>query len=404
MRLENLTPPPNVSTATESGQSTRNFPGGSQRTGSSMKPPPNVSAASAVSRVSQFATGLPPPPTASPGPSNTPRTHPTTSNSDSPGPSTKKLSAEALAGTKTWKKMKPLSPLEVVVRPLPSDVLPKPEENGLLFFGEEKLWYLGFVGRWAGFQSLVMDFYNSQLFRSACDEIKGHPIIPPRSSDLLDGSHGSQQLADFFQREVLEVVVGIYNKLLETMTLQQLTVPDSVSLGQATDEDLGNEDLAWNPKFVVRAMPKEGDDQTRLIGHAEYLGGRPGALSWAIQEQVKNSWGSLRCVLGDIAQWMLMDNIRYAFLTCSDEVIFIKFDIVERVKYVNRARGNEAADVDQVDVLTEPWLYYSDPIKFTDVLNEAEGKVPVRLALLSLLHIASTTEWHLPANIGSARK
>ena len=98
----------------------------------------------------------------------------------------------------------------------------------------------------------------------------------------------------------------------------------------------------------------------------------------------------------------MMDNIRYAFLTSSDEIIFLKFEIAERVKYVNKAPRTATPDIDQVDVLKEPWLSYSDPIKFTDILDEAKGTVPVRLALLYLLHTSITSDWHLPDDMGSS--
>lgn len=104
------------------------------------------------------------------------------------------------------------------------------------------------------------------------------------------------------------MVGGIYNQLLETLAMRELNVPKALSLGKAADEDLGNEDFEWkwDPRFVVRATEVDGVEDTRLIGHAEYIGGRPGALSWAVQEQVKNSWGSLRCVLGELLFKLLL--------------------------------------------------------------------------------------------------
>lgn len=196
--------------------------------------------------------------------------------------------------------MKSLSAYETVLQPLPESVLPEPTDNTPLFEGDERTWYLAFVERWNDFQGLTTQFYQSQIFRSAFDEIKGYPISPPRNSDDTTKDRSDSDIfADSFQREVLEVVEGICNKLLKTMTMQEADVPESVFLRKAADEDLGNEDVRWAPKYVVRAKPIDGDDETRLIGHVEYLRGRPGALLWAIQEQLKNSWGSLRCVLGE---------------------------------------------------------------------------------------------------------
>lgn len=97
-----------------------------------------------------------------------------------------------------------------------------------------------------------------------------------------------------------------------------------------------------------------------------------------------------------------MDNIRYAFLISSDEIMFLKFDIVQRVENVNHARRGETPDFEQVDTIKEPWLYFSDPIKYTDELDETKGTVPVRLALLYLLHTSTMSDWRLPTDMGSA--
>ncbi|CAO2657904.1 Nn.00g071640.m01.CDS01 [Neocucurbitaria sp. VM-36] len=416
-RLEALTPPPNVSTATGFERSTAGFQEGIQRSASvpgsgiasSTNPSLNVSTTPVASRITPFATNVDRPPTAStsfstPASANSSKTLSRTPMPVSQDPSMPDQGREAAAHTKTWTKMKPLGAQQVLLRPIRSDILPAPKENEPLFPGKEKHWYLGFVEHWRDFQKLTIDFHKSQEFQSGFDEIKGYPIGPPLATTLSQDVHYSELLTDYFKREVLEVVERICNKLLQTMTMQESDVPERILLGKATDEDLGNEDFAWNPDFVVRITTPEGEQETRLIGHAEYVGGKPGALTWAIQELVKNSWGSLRCVLGDIAQWMMMDNIRYAFLTSSDEIIFLKFDIVERVKYVNTAPRNATPDIDQVDVLKEPWLSYSDPIKFTDILDEAKGTVPVRLALLYLLHTSITSDWHLPDDMGSSRK
>lgn len=144
-----------------------------------------------------------------------------------------------------------------------------------------------------------------QAFKTAFEEIKGYPIAGPRppKASLMGDSDGSDRLTDCFQREVLEVVDGICNKLLNTTTLQEADVPERVFLGKASDEDLGNADYSWSPKYVVRAKPVDSDEETRLIGHVEYMGGRPGALTRAIKEVTRNSWGSLRCVLGKLEVW-----------------------------------------------------------------------------------------------------
>ena len=121
-----------------------------------------------------------------------------------------------------------------------------------------------------------------------------------------------------------------------------------------------------------------------------------------------------------------MDNIRFAFLTSSDETIFLRFEITERPQGAHRPRFDEddedddeeeqeeeaeeeqfqdeekGSDMTSVETLKEARLYYSDPIKHSDILDEAKGTVPLRLALLYLLYTSSTSKWQLPADIGSA--
>lgn len=103
-----------------------------------------------------------------------------------------------------------------------------------------------------------------------------------------------------------------------------------------------------------------------------------------------------------MAQWMVMGNIRYAFLTSSDEVIFLKFDVTERVKYVNMADPGGQPEFDPVDLYKEPWIGFSRPIKFTDVLDEAKGTVPVRLAMVYLLQTSLTSTWRIVDDLGSS--
>lgn len=101
---------------------------------------------------------------------------------------------------------------------------------------------------------------------------------------------------------------------------------------------------------------------------------------------------------------MLMDRIRYAFLVSVDEIIFLRCDVVQKVETVNVAPRGRAPDLDQAEVLMEPWLYYSDPIKFTDTLDETKGTVPVRLALLYLMHTSTGSDWKMPNELGSCLK
>src|SRR5690349_18391739 len=75
--------------------------------------------------------------------------------------------------------------------------------------------------------------------------------------------------------------------------------------------------------------------------------------------------------LGDIAQWMLMNNNRYAFLVSSDEMTFLHME-VRKITFRERT------------LFYEPWLHYSPPMKIADEFDMERGSVTVRMALLYL--------------------
>jgi hypothetical protein len=202
-----------------------------------------------------------------------------------------------------WSKRKPLSAEDAILRPLRIDILlaPKMEESLFLPADADRLWYLGWVEPWQGFNKYATSFWNSKMFRSALDEIKSHPIAPPRTPgrQIMDGDDGPEILTKYFQREILEFSLFIHNKIMETSVMQKGEPCGRMYLGSAEDEDLGNDEMRFAPSYVVRVEAADDkEDETRLLGHVEYLGGRRGALTWAIRECVRNSWGSFRCVLG----------------------------------------------------------------------------------------------------------
>ncbi|KAH8623262.1 hypothetical protein IG631_21741 [Alternaria alternata] len=212
---------------------------------------------------------------------------------------------------------------------------------------------------------------------------------------------GSANLEDMFRREVAEIVEIVYNKMLTTRMMKQLGTyrqPEHILLSKALlDPKLG-------PKFRFRARPvgQSLEPKPRLIGHVEYLGGRPRALTWAVEEAGKNSWGSLRCVLGDIAWCMLKISTSYGFLVSSDEVMFLRLDIntcIEEVD-INILQPELSPLFDWVDVLQEPHLFYSDPIKFTDAFDLAEGKITVKMGLLHMIHEIVVKDWEMQDDKG----
>ncbi len=114
--------------------------------------------------------------------------------------------------------MKPLNAQQVVALPLDTCVLTLPSEDEPLFPGTDRMWYLSFVEHWDDFKEVTMSFLKNGVVKSAFDEIKDHPIAPPRISSLkpTSGQPCADILKDFFKREVLEIVEVISNKLLKT--------------------------------------------------------------------------------------------------------------------------------------------------------------------------------------------
>lgn len=94
---------------------------------------------------------------------------------------------------------------------------------------------------------------------------------------------------------------------------------------------------------------------------------------------------------------MLLSSTRYAFLLSADEIIFFRFDLVEKCEY-------NTADGEPVDLFVEPWLSYSQPIKFSATLDEKESTVPLKVALLYLYACAMEDDWELQSEIGNSLK
>ncbi|KAL6170427.1 hypothetical protein ACJQWK_03406 [Exserohilum turcicum] len=299
---------------------------------------------------------------------------------------------------------------EAVLQPFRTDYLPMPDADEPLFLpaDAQRHWYLGYVHVWKEFQHEAIAHWNHDDCKSAFKEMENRHVdeARPVDSETLEDSKGAAKLQDHFQREVLEMVEKIYNTLLATTTMQE-ALAENIPQGIWIESTAVSADPATKnsrPAFMLRARSANGKDETRLLGHTEYLGGRRGALTLAIKEAARNTWGSLRCVLGDITRWMLACDTKYGFIISSDEIIFLRFDIVKRSIKVNVARKGDPPRFEWVDVMAEPNLFYSPPIKHTDVLDEEKGTVSVKLALLHLIHTTVASEFKMPAEKGNCAK
>jgi hypothetical protein len=241
--------------------------------------------------------------------------------------------------TSIWSKRKPLSSREVILRILTVTGLPEPKKDEALFLPHDadRLWYLGFIKPWKQFNAEATKFWNSSKCRGAFEELKPYPISPSNTDrDTTAESHGSEVLHSQFGSEVMDIMQNVYNKLTEFSRFKHDDVPNEVFLGHSQEEDLGNAEAVWNPSYIVKASRNGGDEETRILGQVEYLGGRKGALTWAIKECTRNSWGSLRCVLGKLSASRSLNDANFNFVYRRDSTVHAH--VVEQVR-LPRVRG-----------------------------------------------------------------
>ncbi|XP_014558296.1 hypothetical protein COCVIDRAFT_94942 [Bipolaris victoriae FI3] len=303
--------------------------------------------------------------------------------------------------------MKHLTARAAMLQPFCSDYLPEPSPNAPLFLPADakRHWFLGYIYRWHAFKSEAIELLKHEKCIQAFRQLRGFQVdLPHTTSPSPSPSPAPASLESHFIREVLEPVEKIYNTLLTTQAMRDI-YGDDMPQGIWLESGAQNEELSAKgikPAFIVRSKAANGKDEVRLLGHAEYLGGRPGALTAAIRNAGRNTWGSLRCVLGDIARWMLECNTEYGFLVSSDEIIFLRFAIVYKGKKMNVAEPGEPERLAFVYTMVEPSINYSDPVKHSEMLDDTNSTVTVRMALLYLLHTTVMKRFQMPEQKGNA--
>ena len=90
----------------------------------------------------------------------------------------------------------------------------------------------------------------------------------------------------------------VIEMLLGTRNFEEWCDTREGEIGDAEREDIAKEDCVWAPRYVVKFRNIGEVLETRLIGHVEFLRGKPGALSEAYGQRHSTRWGSFRCVLG----------------------------------------------------------------------------------------------------------
>jgi hypothetical protein len=210
----------------------------------------------------------------------------------------------------TWSNRKPLGPREIMLRPL--DIkLPEPKKDEALFLPHDadRLWFLGYVQPWEEFNTHATKLWNRKDIRGAFDDLQTYPIRPyGPDSEFTDDSHGSEILHSQFRCQVVDIMQNVYNKLMELSRLADGDFPEEFFQGLPDDEDIGNDEKVWKPSYIIKSSGNSEGDTVRFLGQVEYLGGRKGALTWAIKESARNSWGSLRCVLGKSYTYRALDS------------------------------------------------------------------------------------------------
>ncbi|KAI8933629.1 hypothetical protein NX059_009354 [Plenodomus lindquistii] len=261
-----------------------------------------------------------------------------------------------------------------------------------------KLWYLGALKHWKSYQEETSEYQKSKEYIQACHDAESLLLAPLKTlhPSAKTSDNGAQQLKDFVQEEILEVVNMVYNEVLQSPTKQQscddIDMPAITFLAGSCDDDLGSDSCTWNPTWALRAISGDGEEDTKIVGHMEYMDGEPGALTRAIKDSTKMSWGSLRCVLGDIAQSMLMGGLRFGFVATSDELMLVGLAVESRTHTVIERQPDQFPMERCITLSTEPEIWYSDPIKFTDRWDPEKKSLTVRLALLRFFHLAMTYE------------
>jgi len=93
-----------------------------------------------------------------------------------------------------------------------------------------------------------------------------------------------------------------------------------------------------------------------------------------------------------------MSVTRYGFLVSADEIMFLRFEIIEKVHYPDNP--DEHPD----DLYSEPWLHYSAPSKLADVLDDDNGNTPAKIALLYMLLDVSEEDSIITQDLGNSEK
>ena len=101
---------------------------------------------------------------------------------------------------------------------------------------------------------------------------------------------------------------------------------------------------------------------------------------------------------------MLECETEYGFLITSDEIIFIHFAPTEMGSGLTVLPDGKVKRRKWISSMVKPELWYSEPIKHRHVLHQLGGTVPVKLALLHLIHLTTINEFRMIESKGNCAK
>lgn len=145
-----------------------------------------------------------------------------------------------------------------------------------------------------------MDLWTNSWFKNAFTPLRWTHTPTELFKSTIDlSADQAERFQEAFEYQTLSAVIWLTTILLETPTGKAQTSTVECSLGNAEDEPVVTDDCVWQPSYVFKFRDCKKDAETRLIGHVEFLAGKPGALTEAYELRHTRKYGSLRCVLGE---------------------------------------------------------------------------------------------------------
>jgi hypothetical protein len=144
-----------------------------------------------------------------------------------------------------------------------------------------------------------MDLWTDSWFKNAFAHLRWTHTPTDLFRPTIDlSADQAERFQEDFESQALSAVVWLTTTLLSIPAIKAQTSTVGCDMGNAEDESVVTDECVWEPSYVVKFRDYAKNSETRLIGHVEFLAGRPGALTEACEMKNTSKYGSLRCVLG----------------------------------------------------------------------------------------------------------